>query len=457
MSSSQDIVAVRCGAVCRTDVHLQLVLCTRSHCHRHWHLQIHRIQRVSFTVRHNSVEHCAQVFAHADCATKLTTQKKSEDLRQLNSYVDVCVTSALRRSGETAFVVWPCRLQDTRCTDLKKALLMSKTGGTKCDWFSANIPYCLVFQTHFSARNLNFKRRGASKNMTMNEFTIFSMNLGTRKYDPFLGCILYMRASYTRDGTVFVSSSLNPDSPDVLYSQSRFAVFVMSQGPAWVSFLCNDVRSAKHARNFPTCTVGRPSTSALFCRPQILILLKLNDQLEPKYRKMLTFSSQLKAGRRQPCVTFGAPTWNTKKRIASGKATDVINLGKKFWGTQQMWCTLQISLIAFKLRVGSVQCFEIYLVFLLQGRDWRWWRLSSRATSRTSSRTHKLLVKWASLSCRVPHFANSWNNCEVNTIFVNSSKLYLFQAVSAAMKKEKSKGFSEILAAENVAEGLNHL
>ena len=33
------------------------------------------------------------------------------------------------------------------------------------------------------------------------------------------------------------------------------------------------------------------------CRPQILILLKLNDDLMPKYRKMLTFSSQLKAGR----------------------------------------------------------------------------------------------------------------------------------------------------------------
>jgi hypothetical protein len=31
-------------------------------------------------------------------------------------------------------------------------------------------------------------------------------------------------------------------------------------------------------------------------RPQILILLKLNDKLEPKYRKMLTFSSQLKEG-----------------------------------------------------------------------------------------------------------------------------------------------------------------
>jgi len=31
-------------------------------------------------------------------------------------------------------------------------------------------------------------------------------------------------------------------------------------------------------------------------RPQLLILLKLNEQLQPKYRKMLTFSSQLKEG-----------------------------------------------------------------------------------------------------------------------------------------------------------------
>ena len=37
--------------------------------------------------------------------------------------------------------------------------------------------------------------------------------------------------------------------------------------------------------------------SRSLCRPQILILLKLNDELVPKYRKMLTFSSQLKAGR----------------------------------------------------------------------------------------------------------------------------------------------------------------
>lgn len=31
-------------------------------------------------------------------------------------------------------------------------------------------------------------------------------------------------------------------------------------------------------------------------RPQLLILLKLNEELQPKYRKMLTFSSQLKEG-----------------------------------------------------------------------------------------------------------------------------------------------------------------
>ncbi len=32
-------------------------------------------------------------------------------------------------------------------------------------------------------------------------------------------------------------------------------------------------------------------------RPQLLILLKPNDQLEPKHRKMLTFANQLKAGK----------------------------------------------------------------------------------------------------------------------------------------------------------------
>ena len=32
-------------------------------------------------------------------------------------------------------------------------------------------------------------------------------------------------------------------------------------------------------------------------RPQLLILMKLNEALEPKYRKMLTFSTQLKAGK----------------------------------------------------------------------------------------------------------------------------------------------------------------
>ena len=31
-------------------------------------------------------------------------------------------------------------------------------------------------------------------------------------------------------------------------------------------------------------------------RPQLLILLKLDENFAPKYRKLLTFSSQLKAG-----------------------------------------------------------------------------------------------------------------------------------------------------------------
>lgn len=32
-------------------------------------------------------------------------------------------------------------------------------------------------------------------------------------------------------------------------------------------------------------------------RPQVLVLAKLNDDLKPKYRKMLSFASQLKAGK----------------------------------------------------------------------------------------------------------------------------------------------------------------
>jgi hypothetical protein len=31
-------------------------------------------------------------------------------------------------------------------------------------------------------------------------------------------------------------------------------------------------------------------------RPQLLVLVKLGDNLEPKYRKLLTFASQMKAG-----------------------------------------------------------------------------------------------------------------------------------------------------------------
>ena len=31
-------------------------------------------------------------------------------------------------------------------------------------------------------------------------------------------------------------------------------------------------------------------------RPQLLVRIKVTDNLEPKYRKLLTFSSQLKAG-----------------------------------------------------------------------------------------------------------------------------------------------------------------
>ena len=51
-------------------------------------------------------------------------------------------------------------------------------------------------------------------------------------------------------------------------SAARFALLRLEEGPP-------------HVKNW---------------RPQLLILLKLDNQLEPKYRKMLTFSSQLKEG-----------------------------------------------------------------------------------------------------------------------------------------------------------------
>jgi len=51
-------------------------------------------------------------------------------------------------------------------------------------------------------------------------------------------------------------------------SAARFALLRLEEGPP-------------HVKNW---------------RPQLLILLKLDDRLEPKYRKMLTFSSQLKEG-----------------------------------------------------------------------------------------------------------------------------------------------------------------
>ena len=51
-------------------------------------------------------------------------------------------------------------------------------------------------------------------------------------------------------------------------SAARFALLRMEEGPP-------------HVKNW---------------RPQLLVLLKIGDNLEPKYRKLLTFASQLKAG-----------------------------------------------------------------------------------------------------------------------------------------------------------------
>jgi len=54
----------------------------------------------------------------------------------------------------------------------------------------------------------------------------------------------------------------------VAMSAARFALLRLEEGPP-------------HVKNW---------------RPQLLVLLKIGNNLEPKYRKLLTFASQLKAG-----------------------------------------------------------------------------------------------------------------------------------------------------------------
>jgi len=51
-------------------------------------------------------------------------------------------------------------------------------------------------------------------------------------------------------------------------SAARFALLRLEEGPP-------------HVKNW---------------RPQLLVLLKIGDTLEPKYRKLMTFAGQLKAG-----------------------------------------------------------------------------------------------------------------------------------------------------------------
>ena len=51
-------------------------------------------------------------------------------------------------------------------------------------------------------------------------------------------------------------------------SAARFALLRLEEGPP-------------HVKNW---------------RPQLLVLLKIADNLEPKYRKLMTFAGQLKAG-----------------------------------------------------------------------------------------------------------------------------------------------------------------
>lgn len=53
--------------------------------------------------------------------------------------------------------------------------------------------------------------------------------------------------------------------------------------------------TVKNSFSFSQIFLGQPHTKNW--RPQILVLIKLNDDLMPKYRKMFAFVSQLKAGK----------------------------------------------------------------------------------------------------------------------------------------------------------------
>ena len=60
-----------------------------------------------------------------------------------------------------------------------------------------------------------------------------------------------------------------------------------------------------------------------YSRPQLLIALKLNENLEPKYRKLLTFSSQLKAGKGLTLVA-SVLDGDVKDRYADGQAAQQV-------------------------------------------------------------------------------------------------------------------------------------
>ncbi len=57
-----------------------------------------------------------------------------------------------------------------------------------------------MYKTHFFAPKLILKER--VHHIHEYEFTVFLINLGTRKQDQILGCVLYTSVSYTWDGIV---------------------------------------------------------------------------------------------------------------------------------------------------------------------------------------------------------------------------------------------------------------
>lgn len=64
-------------------------------------------------------------------------------------------------------------------------------------------------------------------------------------------------------------------------------------------FILNTVMAAsqQHCQEAPDPGLCLTPSVCVYCRPQLLVLLKLDEDLHVKYPRLLTFASQLKAGK----------------------------------------------------------------------------------------------------------------------------------------------------------------